>query len=64
MNHRQTQTIKLEATAEQATAWKQKAQAIGLSRNDYLLNLLSRRDRFPSSKTFSFLENSSCPGER
>ena len=47
-----TQTIKIEATAEQATAWKQKAQAIGLSRNDYLLNLLSRRDRLPSSKAF------------
>ena len=64
MNHQQTQTIKIEATAEQATAWKQKAQAIGLSRNDYLLNLLSRRDRFPSSKAFSISEDSSCPGDR
>ena len=62
--NQKTQTIKIEATAEQATAWKQKAQAIGLSRNDYLLNLLSRRDRLPSSKAFSFLENSSRPGDR
>ena len=64
MNYEQTQTIKIEATAEQATAWKQKAQAIGLSRNDYLLNLLSRRDRLPPSKALPICKDSSCPGER
>ena len=47
MNHPQTQTIKLEATEQEAKLWKDKANSISLSRNDYLLSLLRRRDNLP-----------------
>ena len=50
MNHRQTQTIKLEATEQEAKLWKNKANAISISRNDYLLSLLRRRDKFPARR--------------
>ena len=53
------QTIKIEASQEEANLWKQKARSIGLSRNDYLLCLIQRRDqRFPLPGTFSFLKES------
>jgi len=49
MNHPQTQTIKIEATEQEAKLWKDKANAISLSRNDYLLSLLRRRDNLPKN---------------
>ena len=59
------QTIKIEASQEEADLWKEKARSIGLSRSDYLLCLLQRRDRrFPFVKTATALENFPCPGER
>ena len=47
--NQQTQTIKIEATEQEAKLWKAKAKAISLSRNDYLLSLLRRRDMIPKS---------------
>ena len=55
------QIIKLKASEEQAKNWSQKAQAVGLDRSSYLLNLLSHNERrFPlvassisKPKTFS-----------
>ena len=46
-NEHKTKTIKLEATEQEAKLWKQKANAISISRNDYLLSLLRRRDNLP-----------------
>ena len=58
------QTIKIEASQEEADLWKEKARSIGLSRSDYLLCLLQRRDRrFPLPGTFS-LYKEPCPGKR
>lgn len=47
MNLKPTQTIKIEATEQEAKLWKQKANAISISRSDYLLSLLRRRDNLP-----------------
>jgi hypothetical protein len=59
-SQKQHQIIKLKATEEQAKNWSNKAQAIGLDRSSYLLNLLSHNERrFPSVKAFSFDKNSS-----
>jgi len=52
------QTIKIEASQEEANLWKQKARSIGLSRNDYLLCLIQRRDRrFPFSQASAVDKN-------
>ena len=54
------QTIKLKASATDAKLWKDKANAIGLSRQDYLLSLLKTKDRrFPPTITPAFSQNSS-----
>ena len=45
MNYQKTQTIKIEATVQEAKLWKDKARAIGLSRNEYLIRLIQLRDR-------------------
>jgi hypothetical protein len=59
-SQKQHQIIKLKATEEQAKNWSNKAQAIGLDRSSYLLNLLSYYERrFPSVKTFTFDQDSS-----
>ena len=48
-NEHKTKIIKLEATEQEAKLWKDKANAISLSRNDYLLSLLRRRDNLPKN---------------
>jgi hypothetical protein len=62
---KKTQTIKLEAPSTDAKLWKEKANAIGLSRQDYLLSLLKTSERrFPPSITSTFTKNSSCSMDR
>ena len=53
MNHRQTQTIKLEATEQEAKLWKDKANAISISRSEYLLSLLRRRERVATLQEYN-----------
>ena len=53
-----TQTIKLEASVSDANLWKEKANAIGMNRQDYLLSLLKTKDRrLPPSVTSTFPKN-------
>ena len=49
INQNKTKTIKLEATEQEAKHWKEKANAISISRNDYLLSLLRRGDKLKKS---------------
>ena len=57
---KKTQTIKLEASSSDARLWKEKANAIGISRQDYLLSLLKTNERrLPSPVTTTFSQNSS-----
>jgi hypothetical protein len=54
------QIIKLKASEEQAKNWSQKAQAIGLVRSSYLLNLSSHNEqRFPLIVTSATSKKSS-----
>ena len=60
-----TQTIKLEASVSDANLWKEKANAIGMNRQDYLLSLLKTKDRrLPPSMTTTFSQNPSRPVDR
>ena len=51
--NQQTQTIKIEATEQEAKLWKDKANAISISRSEYLLSLLRRRERVATLQEYN-----------